>query len=212
MGKRILCFGDSNTWGAIPLSEGRYPADVRWTGVLQRALGEGWTVVEEGHGGRTSVWDDPVEGKPSGLSYLMPCLDSQAPLDLVVLMLGTNDTKERFGCGAEMIAMGMRRLIAAVGHMNNELLPPPPVLLISPIHMSEAYRDALLGWFGNGCVEKTKAFAKAYQSVAAQCGCFFMDAALAAAPSPRCPAPWCRCTWRSATTSRRARPSSSSRR
>jgi len=186
MDKRILCFGDSNTWGAKPLSEERYPSNVRWTGVLQGLLGGGWTVIEEGYNGRTSVWDDPIEGKMSGLAYLAPCLDSQAPLDLVVLMLGTNDTKERFGCCAETIATGMNRLIAAVGAMSNASMPAPPVLLISPIRMIEAYRQTpLLGYFGAGCVEKTQGFAAAYEAVASQNGCFFMDAALAAEPSPR---------------------------
>ncbi len=186
MDKRILCFGDSNTWGAIPLSEARYPSDVRWTGVLQTLLGSGWAVIEEGYSGRTSVWDDPIEGKMSGLHYLVPCLDSQAPLDLVVLMLGTNDTKERFGCCAETIATGMNRLIAAVRAMNSAAQPVPHVLLISPILMSAEYvHTPLLGYFGSGCVEKTQGFALAYEAVAAQNGCFFLDAAKAAGPSPR---------------------------
>jgi lysophospholipase L1-like esterase len=184
MHKRILCFGDSNTWGAIPLTEERYPPSIRWTGVLQRLLTHDWTVIEEGYNGRTSVWDDPIEGRLSGLAYFTPCLDSQAPLDLVVLMLGTNDTKERFGCCAETIAMGMQRLIKAVKAMNNASFPAPHVLLVSPILMSEEYMKApLYGYFGSGCVEKTRGFTAAYEAIAMQEGCFFLDAAKVAEPS-----------------------------
>lgn len=183
--KRILCFGDSNTWGAIPNEGGRCPAHVRWTGVLQSLLGNEWIVIEEGLNGRTSVWEDYVEGKMSGLDYLVPCLDSQAPLDLVVLMLGTNDTKTRFGCNAAMIAFGMQRLINAVRNMNNALLPHPPVLLISPILISDHYKSAALyGILGEGCVEKSLEFSKEYSLIAKQEGCYFLDAATVANPSP----------------------------
>ena len=67
MEKRILCFGDSNTWGTIPGEPGRFPSHTRWTGVLQKELGQNYVVIEEGNGGRTSVHDDPVERRLSGL-------------------------------------------------------------------------------------------------------------------------------------------------
>ena len=82
MKKRVLCFGDSNTWGAVPEDGSRYPEDVRWTGVLQRELGEGYQVIEEGYNGRTSVFDDPVEGRLSGIQYFGPCCDSQSPIHI----------------------------------------------------------------------------------------------------------------------------------
>src|SRR6185436_143967 len=96
--KTILCFGDSNTWGFIPESITepfwrRHAPDVRWPGVLARELGSGYSVIEEGLGGRTTVHDDPVMGNRNGSLHLPPCLESHKPLDLVVLMMGTNYLK-----------------------------------------------------------------------------------------------------------------------
>jgi lysophospholipase L1-like esterase len=98
--KTILCYGDSNTWGYIPGTGERYASHVRWPGVLQNALGNGYVIIEEGLCGRTTVWDDPIEEYRSGKEYLIPCLKSHAPLDLVVLMLGSNDLKMRFAAPA----------------------------------------------------------------------------------------------------------------
>ena len=94
---QILCFGDSNTWGYVPLTVDRYPESVRWTGVMAQALGAGFRIIEEGQNGRTTVWDDPLEGdNKNGLRYLPACLESHHPLDLVIIMLGTNDLKARW--------------------------------------------------------------------------------------------------------------------
>ena len=94
--KSILCYGDSNTYGLMPDSPDRYPRDVRWTGILQKKLGEDYYVIEEGLSGRTTLWDDPIEEHKNGKKYLLPCLDSQKPVDLVILMLGTNDLINSF--------------------------------------------------------------------------------------------------------------------
>ena len=102
--KSILCYGDSNTWGYDPQTRSRFPHDVRWTGVLASSLGTGYRVVEEGLNGRTTRWDDPIEAGRNGLTFLQPCLESHLPLDLVIVMLGTNDLKQRFGLSASDIA------------------------------------------------------------------------------------------------------------
>lgn len=107
MEKRILCYGDSNTWGQIagykkPM---RYEKNTRWTGRLQKILGIGFEVIEEGLSGRTLTTDDAIsreEGK-NGLAYLKPCLDSHFPLDIVILMLGTNELKKEFDNSPEEI-------------------------------------------------------------------------------------------------------------
>lgn len=100
MKKRILCFGDSNTWGYMT-SGGRFDEETRWPMRLEKLLGPEYTVIEEGFNGRTCVFDDPIEGGyKSGLTYLPPCVMSHSPLDLVILMLGTNDLKKRFGMTA----------------------------------------------------------------------------------------------------------------
>jgi lysophospholipase L1-like esterase len=109
--RTVLCFGDSNTYGSIPgETGGRYGPDVRWPGVLARELGDGWRVVEEGLPGRTTVFDDPISPYRRGADYLPPCLASHAPLDAVVIFLGTNDLKARLGAGAFDIAAGVGAL------------------------------------------------------------------------------------------------------
>jgi lysophospholipase L1-like esterase len=106
--RTVLCFGDSNTYGSVPGEEGgRFGWEVRWPGVLARELGECWRVVEEGLPGRTTVFDDPIVPHRRGADYLPPCLASHAPLDAVVIFLGTNDLKARFSAGPSDIAAGM---------------------------------------------------------------------------------------------------------
>ena len=105
--RRILCFGDSNTHGTNPVGP-RYGEDERWPALLQAMLGEDYRVLEEGFGGRTIAFDDPVEGGyKSAMDYLPPCLMSHDPLDLVIVMLGTNDTKQRFAMSAPAIAQAL---------------------------------------------------------------------------------------------------------
>ncbi len=113
MKKRILCFGDSNTWGYMT-SGGRFDEETRWPMRLGKLLGPEYTVIEEGFNGRTCVFDDPIEGGyKSGLTYLPPCVMSHSPLDLVILMLGTNDLKKRFGMTAFTIGGGVTALVKA---------------------------------------------------------------------------------------------------
>jgi lysophospholipase L1-like esterase len=108
--KTVLCFGDSNTWGCMPLTgpepPRRYGPSRRWPGVLRRELGDGHWVVEEGLNGRTTVWDDALEPHRNGRDLLLPSLLTHQPVDLVIVMLGTNDLKRRFGLGARDIAAG----------------------------------------------------------------------------------------------------------
>ena len=111
MKKRVLCFGDSNTWGYNGEDGSRFEEDVRWTGILQQLLGDEYTVIEEGHNGRTTVWDDPIENRLAGLTYLWPCMESQSPFDLIIIMLGTNDTKTYFSRTPQNIADGAARLV-----------------------------------------------------------------------------------------------------
>ena len=109
--KTILCYGDSNTYGLKSDLVSRYPRNVRWTGILQEKLGSEYYVIEEGLGGRTTVWDDPVEDYKNGKKYLLPCLDSHKPLDLVIIMLGTNDLKSRFSVTPFDIGASMENLV-----------------------------------------------------------------------------------------------------
>jgi lysophospholipase L1-like esterase len=131
--KRIVCYGDSNTWGYDPATRRRFPADVRWTGVLARELGSGYQIIEEGLNGRTTILDDPWEPERNGKTYLRPCLESHQPLDLVTIMLGTNDLKARHRVSASDIAQGAAVLVdVAQHHARRADDSPAPVLLICP--------------------------------------------------------------------------------
>ncbi len=95
MQKHIVCFGDSNTHGYCAETDGRFDEGHRWTRLLQKSLGEGFLIIEEGLSGRTTCFQDPIHEGLSGIEYMYPCLMSHEPVDLLVVMLGTNDTKER---------------------------------------------------------------------------------------------------------------------
>jgi lysophospholipase L1-like esterase len=174
MNHTILCFGDSNTYGTNPVDKSRYDQHQRWPGVLRDQLGEDFWVIEEGQPGRTTVWNDPIEGIKSGKEYLIPCLESHAPLDLVILLLGTNDLKERFSLTATDIALGARTLVqiiqsspSGIGKIAPQvlLIAPPPVLNIP--NLWEPMRNA---------PETSKRLAAAYQKVASENNCHFLDA------------------------------------
>ncbi|MCX7708365.1 MAG: SGNH/GDSL hydrolase family protein [Clostridia bacterium] len=184
--KNILCFGDSNTWGYDARTESRFPPDVRWPGVLRLALGEGYHIIEEGLCGRTTVWDDPIEGYKNGKEYLIPCLETHKPLDLVIIMLGTNDLKKRFSLSASDIAAGAGVLVDAVNKSgagkNGEA---PKVLLVSPPEVGDIGNSRFDEMFGfENCVAISKNFSKHFKRITEYYGCTFLDAAPIVIPSP----------------------------
>lgn len=167
MRKTIVCFGDSNTWGYNAETEVRFDEETRWTGLLAADLGSSYRVVEEGLSGRTSVSEDPLFEGLSGLSYLYPCLMSHSPLDLVVIMLGTNDTKDRFGLTSYNIAQGIVRLARkARGTASGIGGQPPEVLVIAPPPIGEKYIDTPIGKpMGSQCSIKSAELAKHLESL-----------------------------------------------
>lgn len=133
--KTILCYGDSNTYGSATdgRASGRYGPTERYTGVIRAELGPDWFLIEEGLGGRTTVTSDPVEGEErNGRTYLKPCLHSHNPLDIVTIMLGTNDLKARFNKDSAEIARGMQALIEDTQLYANSPNGAPEILIISP--------------------------------------------------------------------------------
>ncbi|MEO6299605.1 MAG: SGNH/GDSL hydrolase family protein [Paracoccaceae bacterium] len=116
MTRTIMCFGDSNTHGTVPMpsidASGRFPHAARWPSVMGKALGEEFEVISEGHPGRTTAHDDPIEGKNRNATRVLSALlDSHLPLDLVIIKLGTNDLKYRFHLSATDVAFGVENLI-----------------------------------------------------------------------------------------------------
>lgn len=172
--KTVLCYGDSNTWGYNPATGNRLPRDKRWTGVLRQELGDGYEIIEEGLNGRTTVWDDPIEGYKNGKKQIIPCLETHKPLDLVVIMLGTNDLKMRFSVSAFDIAKSAGVLVgiaqqSGTGPDNGS----PRVLLIAPPPVSRLTDFAEMF---EGAEAKSRKFSERYLSVAEEYGCDFLDA------------------------------------
>ena len=184
--RTILCFGDSNTHGQVPGGTplDRYGLHERWPGVMARALGDGWHVIEEGLSGRTTVRDDPIEGAhKNGRTYLRPCLQSQMQLDLVIIMLGTNDLKARFNQPASEVAMGIGCLV----HDIKELLPGrggtvPEIMVVSPPPMLDDIKE-WRGIFAGG-PEKSRQLAMEFEIIADSLEVHFFDAGSVASCDP----------------------------
>ena len=178
----ILCYGDSNTRGNTPQGD-RYPADVRWTGLLQAQLGEDFYIIEEGLGGRTTALDDLTEiyGK-NGKTYLLPCLYSHNPIDIVILMLGTNDVKERFRQSPEEISRNIEDLVKMILEIgSNNSNKSPKIILLSPPLVDESVPNSQINY--KGAEEKSKQLASFYQEIAHKYDCEFIDIAKIIQPS-----------------------------
>ena len=186
--KTILCFGDSNTWGADPATGGRFGIHERWPGVLRDLLNQyappdapDYWIVEEGLSGRTTCRDDPVEGDRNGLSQFLAIAESHKPLDLVVIQLGTNDLKVRFAPTAQDIARGAQRVAkAAMNPVIGRDGRAPSVLLIAPPPV------ARLSYFKEmfaGSGEISLKLAARYRQFADEIGCAFLDAGSAVSSS-----------------------------
>lgn len=180
--KTVLCYGDSLTWGYTPVTGERYPENVRWTGVMARALGPGFEVVCEGLTGRTTVFDVFYDPALNGEPPLRAILASHMPLDLVIIMLGTNDLQ--LGRSAWEASRGARRLVRTVnGRPECFTHRKPAVLLVAPPHIGANIAEvdhtpiAL-----NGRAESLR-FAEEYMYVARREECAFFDAGAVAEPS-----------------------------
>ncbi len=169
----ILCYGDSNTWGYIPGSGERYCRNVRWTGIMRSKLGEEFHIVEEGLNGRTTVWDDPVEGHKNGKTYLPPCLESHKPLSLVIIMLGTNDLKVRYSVPTFDIALSVGALVDIVQKSGTGVDgKSPEIILLAPPPLGKVTEFAELL---EGGEKKSGKFGIYYKNTAKEFNCHFID-------------------------------------
>ena len=175
--KTIICFGDSNTHGYDSCTHGRFSITQRWTGLLETMLGKDYLVHEEGLSGRTTVFDDPLFEGLSGLSYISPCMLTHEPLDLLIIMLGTNDVKERFNATPENIAKGLERLVNKAISTTDAWRTKPNILIVTPPAIEVGYETTeVAGEMGKNCVQKSQALAPLYQEVARKFGCHYLDA------------------------------------
>ncbi|MBQ7230920.1 MAG: lipolytic enzyme, G-D-S-L [Oscillospiraceae bacterium] len=183
MKKHIVCLGDSNTHGycADPADcadhGARFNEDERWTCRLQKLLGDDYLVIEEGLSGRTTVLPDPLHESMPALDVAYPILMSHEPVDLLVIMLGTNDTKERLNMNAACIARGMERLIEKCKTVPCWGDHAPNILVIAPPHIGDEMEQSdVMPAMGLGCAEKSRHLAETYAPMAKLQGCAFLDA------------------------------------
>ena len=178
MQKRILCYGDSNTHGYIPTG-GRYDEHTRWPMRMQAILGDGYAVIEEGFNGRTCVFDDPVEGGyKSGVKYLPPCLMTHNPLDAVIIMLGTNDTKLRFGMTPMSIGQSMMQLVrVAKQYAMNEAGESAHIIITAPPQILDNLMQTRHGeCFGEQAVAVSAGLSRELRRISKLMRCDFFDA------------------------------------
>lgn len=183
MKKHIVCLGDSNTHGycADPgdCADGgiRFNEQERWTMRLQALLGQQYHVAEEGLSGRTTCFEDPIHEGMSALPYITPCLKSHEFVDLLIIMLGTNDTKERFGASAACIAIGMGRLVKKAMATDCWGGKKPNILVIAPPHIGEKMHESEVAeTMGAGCAAKSRELGRWYAEQCDLIGCHFLDA------------------------------------
>ncbi|MBQ3285034.1 MAG: arylesterase [Ruminococcus sp.] len=167
--KRILAYGDSNTWGFDPENFDRYSDEIRWTALLQKALGNDALILGEGLNGRTTAFDDPECGGRNGCTALPAILEADRPIDMAIVMLGTNDCKSVFKASAEDITAGMELCLKKIF----DYVSPRKVLLICPFYLEEAALN-----FGND--ERSLAVSRelepAYKELADKYGSAFLAA------------------------------------
>ena len=179
MKKHIICLGDSNTHGycvdPMDCADGgnRFNENERWPRVLEKLLGEDFLVLEEGLSGRTTVFPDPLhEGMPA-LDVATPILMSHEPVDLLIIMLGTNDTKDRLGMNAACIALGMNRLIEKCKSVPCWGTHAPNILVVCPPHIGQELNDPCMG---TDCAAKSQELASRMEPIVKAQGCAWLDA------------------------------------
>lgn len=187
MTKTVLCYGDSLTWGYDAENLGRHVFDDRWPSVLQKALGGEVNVIAEGLNGRTTAYDDHLaDCDRNGATLLPTILHSHAPLDLVIIMLGTNDLKRGIGAGSAVGAVkGVERLVSLIRHhaWSFEDHDEPEILIVSPPHICETANDMFAAMYA-GAIEQSKMMGSLYRDLADDKGCAFFDAASVAVTTP----------------------------
>jgi lysophospholipase L1-like esterase len=183
--KSILAFGDSLTWGFEAGTFQRHPFEHRWPNALGSGLGGKARVIEEGMNGRTTVFPDPTATPERNGAVALPLLlETHQPLDLVIIMLGTNDIKYANRCRAFDAAMGMERLITLTkSHGFIEGFPKPEIIIMSPPPLCKTTDEWFNDLWGHA-IDESRLFAKHYARVADEQAVHFFDAGRVAKTDP----------------------------
>jgi lysophospholipase L1-like esterase len=176
--QQILVYSDSLSWGIVPSTRKRQPFDARWPGVMEIALnqhGQSVRVIEDCLNGRRTVWEDPFKPGRNGLAGLAQRIEINSPLDLVMLMLGTNDFQSMHPHNAGHAAQGIAALVGAIRQAPIEPgMPIPPILVIAPPRILIP-KGPIAAKF-TGAADKSAGLSDALRAVAAEFSCHFFDA------------------------------------
>ena len=176
--ERIMVFGDSLSWGYEPGSKHqRFAADVRWPGKLQQLLGDDYEIIEENLNSRGIENGDPRPGKEGrrALDYIEACLDSQDPLDRVIVLLGTNELKHEMNMSAEAVGESMENLVNIILSRPSQFRETTPkVTLLSPPIINEETEYCRTGDKYLGATEKSEQLVGVYQNLATKVGVGFV--------------------------------------
>ena len=184
--KNILCFGDSNTYGYNPENKTRYDWNTRWTGRLQQLLGNDYRIIEEDCNSRTTFADDFVLPYNNARDYIVPCLISHTPLDLIIICLGTNDLKFRFNLTPLNVRKSMKALINIVRTTDYGTFgKAPKVLLMSPIRIDDEVENKKYANYNKESAKKSHELAVEYEDLAKEIDCYFFDAGSVAKASKK---------------------------
>jgi len=175
----ILCFGDSNTWGYDPETQTRFSKKIRWTGILQKLLGTYFNVIEEGLNGRTTNVNEKEEHdlgyfRPyrSAMDLLSILIETNSPLDLIIVMLGTNDLKTNFNQSADMIAENMRLVCESI--ISNDYFQSKSIILVAPTHINENSPNLLDSFVGT--TSASQSFSNSCKKISDDLDLYFLDA------------------------------------
>lgn len=177
---RILCYGDSNTWGYISGSDHqRYGNDERWTRILAKLLGEDFEIIEEGLNSRTLISNDkrPCKEGKNGYEYLIPCLDTHDPIDLVILMLGTNELKTAYNKTANDVGDLLEQyFVKTILNRKSQLKDSyPKLLIVTPpiVDEEKEYGRKDSKYIGAG--KKSMELNGIYKEIADKYNCYFLS-------------------------------------
>ena len=174
---RIICYGDSNTFGFVPGGDPfRYPEDIVWTGVLKSLLGDEYDVINCGMCGRTTAFDREGAEDQNGLKTIEETLRDNAPCDMIIIMLGTNDTDYHLALSPKEIAYGMEKLVIKAGAVSEKLGLSPRIAVVCPPAIKEGITNSSFSFMANiSSRERSLNLSGYYEKLAEKHGAAFVD-------------------------------------
>ncbi|WP_300370821.1 SGNH/GDSL hydrolase family protein [Brachyspira sp.] len=173
----ILCYGDSNTFGFVPVIMERYAVNERWTGILQYILGDKYRIIENGLCGRTTMFNDPCKSSRNGLHSIDATLEISKPLDLVIISLGTNDLKVKYSAPSNTITQGIKRIISAIRNYDYEIkCNVPKILVLAPPPLGDKVESVNnFSEFDKNSISVSKELSSKYKLLSEQENVYFFD-------------------------------------